>query len=60
MRRTSRTPGGNATEVTLAAVISLLTAVGFMLIGLWTEQSVFFFMAGSVLLMSLAEVSTAR
>lgn len=56
MRHTSQTPSGNALKNTLAAVISLLTAVGFALIGLWSGQPVFFFMAGSVLFISVAEV----
>ncbi len=37
-------------------VISLLTAVGFVLIGLWSRQPVYFFMAGSVLFIGVAEV----
>lgn len=59
MRRTSQTPEENA-EGTLAAAISFLTAVGFVLIGLWTEQPVYFFMAGSVLFISVAEVLSSR
>lgn len=58
MRHTSQTPSGNALKNTLAAVISLLTAVGFALIGLWSGQPVFFFMAGSVLFISVDEVSS--
>ncbi len=59
MRRTSQTPGGNA-EGTLAAALSFLTAVGFVLIGVWSRQPVFFFMAGSILLIGVAEVLSPR
>jgi hypothetical protein len=41
-------------------VISLLTAVGFVLIGLWSGQPVFFIMAGSILFISVAEVLGPR
>ena len=37
-------------------LIPLLTAVGFAVIGLWSGQPVFFFMAGSVLIISVAEI----
>lgn len=60
MRCTLGTPNENAFDNTLATMISVLTAVGFLLMGLWTEQPVFFFMAGSILLMSVAEVLSLR
>ena len=60
MRPTSRTSNENASNYTLAAVMSLLTAVGFILIGLWLEQPVFFFMAGSILFIGVAEVLSSR
>ena len=60
MRPTSRTSNENALNYTLAAVMSLLTAVGFMLIGVWMKQPVFFFMAGSILFIGVAEVLSSR
>jgi hypothetical protein len=39
---------------------SLLTAFGFLLMGLWTEQPVSFLMALSALFISAAEVLTLR
>lgn len=60
MRPTSRTSNENALNYTLAAVMSLLTALGFILIGLWMEQPVFFFMAGSVLFIGVADLLSSR
>ena len=45
---------------TLSASSSFLVAIAFLLIGLWSGQAVFFFMAISVLVISLGEILNMR
>lgn len=40
--------------------LAFLVAAAFLLIGLWSDQAVFFFMAVSVLIIGLAEVLSMR
>lgn len=44
----------------LLAFLAFLVAAAFILVGLWSDQAVFFFMAVSVLVVGLAEVLSAR
>jgi hypothetical protein len=44
----------------LAIVFTLLTAVAFVLVGLWSGQAVVLFMAASVALMGVGEVLETR
>jgi hypothetical protein len=56
----SRNPRENRVRDALSASSSVLVAAAFLLIGLWSEQTVFFFMAISVLVIGLAEVLSAH
>lgn len=49
-------PDGNRSGRVLAASSSLLTTFAFFLIGLWSGQAVFFFMALSVAIIGTAEL----
>ena len=60
MRYFSRYPRERWIKPTLSASSSLLVAIAFLLIGLWSGQAVFFFMAISVLVISLGEVQNMR
>jgi len=44
----------------LVAFLAFLVATAFLLIGLWSDQAVFFFMAISVLVISLGEALSVR
>jgi uncharacterized membrane protein YiaA len=56
VRRTLHGPDRNRPKKELAAFSSLLVTVAFFLIGLWSGQAVFFFMALSVVVIGIAEV----
>lgn len=50
------TPDGNRSGRVFEALSSLLTTVAFVLVGLWSGQAVFFFMALSVAIIGTAEI----
>lgn len=56
MRHTLHGPDRNRLEKGFSALSSLLVTVAFFLIGLWSGQAVFFFMALSVVVIGVAEV----
>lgn len=56
----SSSSGENRFRSILTASSSFLVVVSFLLIGLWSGQAVFFFMAVSVLVMGFAEILSVR
>lgn len=60
MSHYSRNPRESGVRDALSATSSVLVAAAFLLVGLWSDQAVFFFMAISVLVIGLAEVLSVR